>query len=266
MNNKCKTHREYVKSLKQHTLLIHLIRIILALGFIIMWETAARTGLIDAFIFSSPKRIADCFIDLLKEKILLKHIYVTIYETLICFAIVMAASVLSAILMWWWRSLFEIFEPFLILLNSLPKSALAPVLIVWLGNNQKTIITAAISVAVFGSIMSIYSSFIETDIEKIKLIETLGGKKRHSLFLLVIPSSFPTIINTMKVNLGLSLVGVIIGEFLAAKKGLGYLIIYGSQIFKMDWVLMAIGILAVLSIILYFLINLLEKIVKKRWS
>ena len=154
---------------------------------------------------------------------------------------------------------FKIAEPYIVLLNSLPKSALAPVLIVWLGNNVKTIIVAAVSVAIFGAVLSIYTAFIETDPEKIKLIRTLGGKRRHILTKLVIPSSIPTIINTMKVNLGLSLVGVIIGEFLAADSGLDYLIIYGSQVFKMDWVLMSIVILCILSGVLYKLINILEK-------
>ena len=158
----------------------------------------------------------------------------------------MIAAIAAAVLMWLNRNIFKVAEPFLVLLNSLPKSALAPVLIVWLGNSTKTVIIAAVSVAVFGAMLSIYTSFTETDKEKIKLIRTLGGKKRHVLFYLLFPSSLPTIVNAMKVNLGLSLVGVIIGEFLAAKEGLGYLIIYGSQVFKMDWVLLSIVLLSIL--------------------
>ena len=187
------------------------------------------------------------------------HVWKTIYETLICFIFVMIAAITAAVLMWLNRNIFKVAEPFLVLLNSLPKSALAPVLIVWLGNNTKTVIIAAVSVAVFGAMLSIYTSFTETDKEKIKLIRTLGGKKRHILFYLIFPSSLPTIVNAMKVNLGLSLVGVIIGEFLAAKEGLGYLIIYGSQVFKMDWVLLSIVLLSILSIILYIIIGIFEK-------
>lgn len=171
----------------------------------------------------------------------------------------MIAAIAAAVLMWLNRNIFKVAEPFLVLLNSLPKSALAPVLIVWLGNSTKTVIIAAVSVAVFGAMLSIYTSFTETDKEKIKLIRTLGGKKRHVLFYLLFPSSLPTIVNAMKVNLGLSLVGVIIGEFLAAKEGLGYLIIYGSQVFKMDWVLLSIVLLSILSVILYIIIGIFEK-------
>lgn len=266
MSKKLSTHSEYLLSIKRHKFIIHFLRILIAFLLIAGWEFAAQQKLIDAFIFSSPRRIAICFIQLCKENFIWKHLSITIIETMICFFFVMVLAFLISTLMWRFRNIFEILEPLLILLNSLPKSALAPVLIVWLGNNVKTIIVAAVSVAVFGAILSLYTAFIDIEPEKIRLIQTLGGKKRHEFLMLVVPASLPTIISTMKVNLGLSLVGVIIGEFLAAKKGLGYLIIYGSQVFKMDWVLMSIVILGLLSVLLYFFINLLEKYAKKRWN
>ena len=145
------------------------------------------------------------------------------------------------------------------MLNSLPKSALAPLLIVWLGATQTTIIVAGMSVAIFGSILSLYTSFQEIDPEKIKLIYTLHGNKFHALTKVVIPGSIPSIINVMKVNIGLCLVGVIIGEFLAARSGLGYLIIYSSQVFKLDWLLMSIVLLCIMAMGLYAVINLVEK-------
>ena len=152
---------------------------------------------------------------------------------------------------------FKVFEPYIVLLNSIPKSALAPLLIVWLGNNFKTIVVAAVSVAVFGAILSIYTGFMEVEEDKKRLIKTLGGNRFHMLYMLIIPQTMPTIINVAKVNLGLSLVGVIIGEFLAARQGLGYMIIYATQTFKMDWVLLSIVILCALSVGLYQLINII---------
>lgn len=156
-----------------------------------------------------------------------------------------------------------ILEPYLVILNSLPKSALAPVLIVWLGNNPKTIIVTAISIAVFGTIINLYTSFSQIDSEKIKLIKMLGGNRLDVLFRLILPSSLPIIISNAKVNIGLCLVGVIIGEFLAARRGLGFLIIYGSQTFKMNWVLMSIVILCIIAGVLYLILNRLEKCVNK---
>ncbi|MEG0370370.1 MAG: ABC transporter permease subunit, partial [Hungatella sp.] len=168
-------------------------------------------------------------------------------------------GLLGAILLWSSKSLSEILEPYLVMLNSLPKSALAPILIVWLGNNVKTIIVAAVSVAVFGSIITLHHGFSDIDPDQIKLIYSLGGKQKDVLTKVLLPGSVPLIISNMKVNVGLCLVGVIIGEFLAASKGLGYLIIYGSQVFKMDLVVMSIVILCVLSAILYQGIATLEK-------
>lgn len=259
MNELSKCQAEYIRSVKRYRFMVSLSRALIFVVLIALWELTARFGIIDSFIFSSPSRIVKCFIKLSEDDFIFRHIFITVYETLLCFTIVMLSALLLAALMWRFKTVFEIAEPYLVLLNSLPKSALAPVLIVWLGNNIKTIIVAAVSVAVFGAVMNIYTAFSAVDSEKIKLIQTLGGNKRHILFKLIIPASIPEIVNAMKVNLGLSLVGVIIGEFLAANEGLGYLIIYGSQVFKMDWVLLSIVILCILSVILYQLIHLLER-------
>ena len=145
------------------------------------------------------------------------------------------------------------------MLNSLPKSALAPLLIVWLGNNIRTVMVAAISVAIFGSILTLHTGFREMDEDKIKLIYSLGGTKKDVMYKVILPGSLPMLVSNMKVNIGLCLVGVIIGEFLSAKAGLGYLIIYASQTFKMDWMLMSIVILCLVSTLLYQGIHLLEK-------
>jgi NitT/TauT family transport system permease protein len=168
---------------------------------------------------------------MIKNGSLFHHIGITLLETIIGFLIVIFGSILIAILLWWNPKLSKILEPYMVVLNSLPKSALAPILIVWLGANYKTIIVCAISVAIFGSILNIYTGFVTVEPDKLKLIKTLGGSRLDCLRLVVIPSSMENILSVMKVNIGLCLVGVIIGEFLAARAGLGYLIIYGSQVF-----------------------------------
>ena len=170
----------------------------------------------------------------------------------------------TAILLWCSPKTSRILEPYLVVLNSLPKSALAPLLIVWLGANERTIVVAGMSVAIFGSVINLYSGFCQADPEKLKLIETLGGHKKEKLTKIILPASLPLIISVMKVNIGLCLVGVIIGEFIGARKGLGYLIIYGSQTFKLTWVLMSIMILCIIAMGLYAVLNLLEKYIQKR--
>ena len=238
---------------------ITILRVMFLILFLALWELGAQTDTINDFIFSSPSKIVKCFFSMAKDGAIFYHIGVTLWETLVSFLFVISLSLALALLLWSWKSFADVAEPYLVALNSLPKSALAPLLIVWLGNNQKTIIVAAVSVALFGSIMTLFTSFRQTDEEKIKLIYSLGGKRRHVLSKVFLPSSIPIIISNMKVNIGLCLVGVIIGEFLAANAGLGYLIIYGQQTFRMDQVVMSIAILCLVSAVLYQGIFLLEK-------
>lgn len=222
---------DYLRKQRNTRIQIRLIQLLIFIGFLILWEISADCHWINSFIFCSPSIIAKCFWEMLRDGILLKHIGITLVETLASFCIVIVSSILIAILLWWNPKLSKIVEPYMVVLNSLPKSALAPILIVWLGANYKTIIVCAISVAVFGSILNIYTGFATVEPDKHKLIRTLGGTRLDCLRLVVIPSSLENILSIMKVNIGLCLVGVIIGEFLAARAGLGYLIIYGSQVF-----------------------------------
>ncbi len=239
--------------------MIRILRILILLLFLFAWEFCADKEIINPFIFSSPSRIAVCFYTMLTQQSLLHHIGITLYETLVSFALVCTISILIAVFMWSSDYISGILDPYLVVLNSLPKSALAPLLIVWLGATRTTIIVAGISVAIFGSVLNIFTAFSSVDPEKIKLIYTLHGNKLQALFKVVLPASIPAIISSVKVNIGLCLVGVVIGEFLASKAGLGYLIIYGSQVYKLDWVIMSILILCVIAMILYGIIHLIQR-------
>lgn len=249
----------YLKKLRHTQRTIWLWRILLCVLFLAQWELCAQYGWINSFIFSSPSRLCRCLMEMLFHQQLLLHIGITLSETLISFLLVVALSILIAILLWGNHTLSKILEPYMVMLNSLPKSALAPLLIVWLGANYKTIILTGLSVAIFGSIMNLYTGFLEVDPEKIKLIQTLNGSKGDILLKVVLPSNIPNLFSIMKVNIGLCLVGVIIGEFIAARQGLGYLIIYGSQVFKMEWVLLSILILCVIAMLLYLILGKLEQ-------
>lgn len=224
----------FLRKQRNDRLQIRTIQWLLFAIFLISWETASDFGCINSFIFCSPSIIGNCLMEMLQNGTLFQHIGITLLETIISFCIVILVSILIAIALWWNPKLSKILEPYMVILNSLPKSALAPILIVWLGANYKTIIVCAISVAIFGSILNIYTGFITVEPDKLKLIQTLGGTRLDCLWLVVIPASLETILSIMKVNIGLCLVGVIIGEFLAARAGLGYLIIYGSQVFTCD--------------------------------
>ena len=255
--------KQYLLRVKREKNLIRVSRTLLFLGFLILWEISARLGWIDSFIFSSPSEIWMTFLRMLKDQSLFTHIGITLAETLVSFVFTVLLGIGIAVLLWACPRLSRVLEPYLVVLNSLPKSALAPLLIVWLGANIRTIIVAGISVAIFGSIINLYTGFREVDPEKLKLIQTLGGSKKDELTKIVLPSSVPLILSIMKVNIGLCLVGVIIGEFIGARQGLGYLIIYGSQTFKLTWVLMSIVILCVIAMGLYATLDLIENTSEK---
>ena len=259
MNELSKEQLLYMKRTRQHKQLVLFFQLFLFVFFIILWEITSRTGIINAFIFSSPSRMLASGRELLLNGQLLKHLGITLAETFASFFLVAAVSLLTAILLWWNNTLSEILEPYFVILNSLPKSAMAPIFIVWLGNNMKTIIVTAISVAIFGSILNLFTSFMSTDPDKLKLIRTLHGNRADCLTKVILPMNLPTILSILKVDIGLCLIGVVIGEFLAAKEGLGYLIIYGSQVFKMDWVMLSIVLLCLIAALLYGILNRLEK-------
>jgi len=253
---------EFVRKHRRHHHEIALWRACIFLLFLALWEVSANLKWIDSFFFSSPSRVVRCFIEQLRSNSMLTHIGVTLFETLLSFLLVLLFSLLVSTLLWHSAKLSEILEPYLVVLNSLPKSALAPLFIVWLGTGSRTIIVAGISVAVFGSIISFYTGFQQVDAEKITLVRTLGGSKWDAFFKVVFPGSIPILLSTAKVNIGLALVGVIIGEFLAARRGLGYLIIYGSQVFQLDMVITSIIVLCIIALVFYKSVQIIEHRIK----
>lgn len=249
----------FVRQHKRQKIFIKFCQILILVSFLAIWELAVDTHRIDGFIFSSPSRICKTFYQMCIDGSFFLHLGTTLGEVFVSFLLIVGGGYTIAVLLWFSPNLSKILEPYFVVLNSLPKSALAPLLIVWLGANVRTIIVAGISVAIFGTILSLYTAFIESDAEDQLLIYTLHGTKWHVLTKVLFPSTLPTLISLMKVNIGLALVGVIIGEFLAARQGLGYLIIYGSQVFKLDMVILSIVVLCIVAVGLYQLISLLEK-------
>jgi NitT/TauT family transport system permease protein len=213
---------------------------------------------------SYPSAIWSTFIELLgdSENNIFRHTWVTVLETFVGFTLSMLLGVWIAILMWWWEFLYRVIDPFMVVANALPKIALVPIFYIWLGD-EASIYAMAVAIAVFITILMIYSGFRETDPNKIKLVRTLGATQWQILRQVVLPSNVPVMVAALKINVGLALVGVIVGEFQAAKEGLGFLIIYGSQIFQMTLVMTAITMLAIISTIMYLAILFLENTVMR---
>ncbi|KXL53100.1 putative aliphatic sulfonates transport permease protein SsuC [Anaerotignum neopropionicum] len=254
-----KEQTAFLNRLRKRKHAVHTIQWVLLVGFFLLWETAARFDWIDPFIFSQPTRMLNAGIQMGKDGSLWTHIGTTLWETVAGFVLGTLIGTLTAILLWWNRFVSNVAEPYLVVLNSLPKTALAPIIIVWLGNNQTSIIAVALLTSVIVTVMSVLNGFLQVDNEKIKLIQIFGGTKAQVLKKVVFPANIPCILNALKINVGLSFVGVIVGEFLVAQSGLGFLIVYGSQVFKLDWVMLSVIILAILAALMYQGIAFLEK-------
>lgn len=257
-NNFSKDHMDYLKTVKSKERKIFYVQISLLLLLLIVWELSARLGWVDTFLTSSPIAIWNLFIQYVSSGNLFYHIGVSLAETIAGFAIGTISGVIIATGLWWSDFLARVLDPYIVVLNSLPKTALAPIFIILFGAGYKGIIVTAISISIVVTIMNMFISFKSVDEDKLKLLETFGATKLQIFFNVIFPSSIPDLISTLKVNIGLSWVGVIVGEFLVSKAGLGYLIVYGMQVFRLDLVMMNVAILGFISALMYKIIANIE--------
>lgn len=257
-------HKEFLKKRKKRKILITLTQLLILILLIIIWELLAKYEIINTFISSSPSKIINTIMDLYKTNNLLKHIWITIYETIISFGLGTILGIIIAVILWWNNFLYKVLDPYLTVINSLPKVALGPIIIIYFGANINSIIIMALLISVIITIITVYNGFTETDINKINLLKSFKATKWQILKMAILPSSYSTIISSLKINISMSLIGVIMGEFLVSKEGIGYLIMYGSQVFNLNLVISGIIILMIVSILMYKIVSYIEKILIKK--
>ncbi len=258
-----KAHYDYLKKHRTIKALVLITQIAMLVVFLLGWELLSKHEIISSFFFSSPSRIAKTIGELYKSGELFYHTKITLNETLIGFAIATGVGFLVAYVLWYSNFLRRVSEPYLVVLNSLPKIALGPIIIIWFGAGDKAIIFMCILIVIIVTILNTLNSFTSCDNQLISLGRSLGASKNQIFFKLVLPHSLKDIISTLKVNVGLSFIGSIMGEMLVSKAGLGYLLTYGKQVANMHLVMTATVILCVLAALMYFAVALFEKIMKK---
>ena len=255
-----KEHLLYIKKNKRHNIFIWLMRFTILILSLALWEVFASLEIIDSFITSSPSRILKTLCSLFVENNLAYHMGITLYETILGFLIAVSLGYVIALILWWSETIRKILEPYIVVLNSLPKIALGPIIIVWCGSGSKAIIFMATLIGIIVAIITMLNGFLETDKNKVLLLRSMGANKIQILTKLVIPGSLPTLISMLKISVGLAWVGSIMGEYLVSRAGLGYLIVYGGQVFKLDLVMSATIVLCLLATIMYAIVALIEKI------
>jgi NitT/TauT family transport system permease protein len=266
-NNEIKLlHDQYLKELKSEKKLVRVSQLLIFMLFFASWEMASRQQWIDPLLFSSPSSIGKLFIKKLLDGSLGANLTVTLTETVLGFIIGTLLGTCLAALLWWSPILSKVLDPYLVILNAMPKVALGPILIVALGPNMASIVAMGTLVSVIITTIVVYTSFKEVDPNYLVVLQTFGATRGQCFKEAILPASFPTIISTLKVNVGLSWVGVIVGEFLVSAKGLGYMIIYGFQVFDFTLVLLSLLIIAVFATLMYQLVELLERKIVKNGS
>lgn len=253
----------YLRARKRSKTAVRGLQVLLLLGFLLLWELAARLGWVDAFIVSSPSRVAATIANLYRSGDLWLHVGTSCAETVAGFLLGTLSGTLIAILLWWSGFLARVLDPYLVVLNALPKTALGPIFIVWIGAGAASIIAMTLAISLIVTILNMHVGFLSTDEQKLRLMRSLGASRGQILRKLVLPANSAALFNTLKVNVGLSWVGVIMGEFLVSKAGLGYLIVYGSQVFNMDLVMATVFLLAVAAVVMYQGVLWLEKFLEK---
>lgn len=261
--NYSKEHKRFLKKRRNNLILVWVFRIGILALLLGLWELVTAVGWADPFIMSSPSRICKTIGNLYREGTLFYHIGTTLWETLAGFAIAVVLGVGIALALWWSEILRKVLEPYIVVINALPKIALGPLIIIWFGTGSKAILVMTVLVGIIVAIMHMLAAFVATDKNKILLLKSMGASKFQILRKLVIPSSINSFISMLKVNVGMAWIGSIMGEYIVSKAGLGYLIVYGGQVFKLDLVMSATVILCVLAAGMYFLVVLLEKFLVK---
>lgn len=252
-------HKIYLKKEKRFKFFVHLTQLLIIVLFFLIWELLANKGIINPFLYSSPSKINNTIIQLIKDHNLFNHIYITIIEVIISFTIATIIGLIVSTTLWWNKFLSKVIEPFLTIINSLPKVALGPLIIIWAGANIKSIIIMSLTISLFITIINIYQSFILTNTNYITLLKSFNASKKDIYLKVILPSNKENIINALKINMSMNFIGVIMGELLVSKKGLGYLIMYGSQVFNITLVMTSIILLLILSIVLYQIIEYIGK-------
>lgn len=252
-------HKLFLKKLKREKILVRVTQISIIILFLIIWELLVHFEVINTFLYSSPSGVFSTIIKLYTSNDLLGHIWITVYETILSFSIASIFGILVATILWWNKFLSKVMDPYLTVINSLPKVALGPLIIIWVGASTNSIIVMALMISLIISIINVYNGFISTNETFIKLLRTFNATKFQIFRKVILPSNKLTIINAFKINISMSLIGVIMGELLVSKKGLGYLIMYGSQVFNINLVITSVVILGVVSYLMYYIIYLIEK-------
>lgn len=252
-------HAEHVRAARLHRIGVVSVQLAMLVAFLGAWELAAFTGLVDPFIASRPTAVGRTLVELFGQGSLFVHVGVTLYAAVLGFTLGTLGGIAIAAVMWWWQFASDVLDPYLVVLNATPKIALGPIFIIWLGVSLKAFVALAVSITLFVTVLNVYTGFASVDRGKLVVAAAFGASRWQQFRKVVLPAALPTLVATLKVNVGLALIGTIVGEFLGARAGLGHVIIYGQTIFSMALVMTSVVLLTAMAAVMYAGVYLLER-------
>jgi NitT/TauT family transport system permease protein len=232
-------------------------------GVIGLWETAALRGWIDAFFWSQPSAIFQTLTIFFTTGDAWTDIAFTFRSTIFGFLLGTTAGSLLGLSFWWSRNYAAILQPYIICFESIPKLALAPLIILVFGLGLASKIAIATALTLVVSTLTSYAGVKALDHDGERLFYSLGASRLQVFFKLVVPSCLPWIISILRVNIGLALTGAVVGEFIASQHGLGRAILYAGQTYDIALVWVAVLVLSTLAVIMYAAVSWLERVLLK---
>lgn len=253
-----KHFQKYKQHLKKEKKIVAAWQLLILLCFFAVWEVASRLYWIDPLIFSSPSKVFQLIGGKIADGSIITHVEMTLFETLLGFIIGTVAGIVIATMLWSSLRLSKIMDPYIVIMNAMPKVALGPIIIVAIGPGFTAIIIMGAIISVIVTALVVYAGFRGVDPNYEKVLQSFGANRRQIFKEAVFPATLPTMISCLKVNVGLSWVGVIVGEFLVSENGLGYLIIYGFQVFDFTLVMASLLLISIFAAIMYKVVEKIE--------
>lgn len=229
------------------------------IGFFALWEIGVRAGWISAFLVGSPLGIFTIGLKMILSGDLLSDTWFTLFEAILGFVIGTIVGSLLGLALWYSAFVARLVEPFIVAINSVPKIALAPIVVLWFGTGLVSKVALSVSLTAIVALIAAYQAAKDADVDLQSLLISMGADKHQVFFKAVVPSTLPSIIATFRINIGFGLVGAVVGEFISSQRGLGHLIYTASSLYDLNTVWVGLFTLMIMGFVLYYVIDIIER-------
>jgi NitT/TauT family transport system permease protein len=226
----------------------------------VLWQLGVRFGMISDFLFGAPAGIYTTFLRMVASGELLSDTGYTLFEAILGFVIGTFFGSMAGLALWYSIFVARLVEPFIVAINSVPKIALAPIIILWFGTGLVSKVALAVSLTALVALIAAYQAAKDADTDLQALLISMGATKHQIFYKAVVPSTIPPIIATFRINIGFGLVGAVVGEFISSQHGLGHLIYTASSFYDLNTVWVGLFVLMLVGFGLYYVIDLIERL------